>query len=89
MLDFGFPELLVIITLTILVIGPKELPVLMRGLGRVVRRLQYVRFAVSQQFEDFMRESDLDDIRKSVNFEEKDFDEAAEDKSYLDIKDDE
>ncbi|MCB1533097.1 MAG: twin-arginine translocase TatA/TatE family subunit [Alphaproteobacteria bacterium] len=82
MLDFGFPELLVIIALAVLVVGPNEIPKIMVGLGRIVRRLQYVRFAMTQQFDDFMREHDLEDIRKSVNFEEKRFDEAAADDEY-------
>lgn len=82
MLDFGFAELLLIIALAILLIGPKEIPSLMLALGRIVRRLQYVRFAFSQQFEDFMRESDLEDIRRAVNFEERNTDEAAEDEAY-------
>lgn len=79
MLDFGFPELLVIVALAVVVLGPKEIPKVMHALGRVVRRLQYVRYAMSTQFDDFMRANDLDGIRKSVNFEEKDFDEAAAD----------
>ncbi len=70
MLDFGWTELFLIIALAVIVIGPKEIPVLMVALGRVVRRLQYIKFAISQQFEDVMREADLDDIRKNVNFEE-------------------
>lgn len=88
MLDFGFAELIVIIALAVLIIGPKEIPALMIGLGRIVRRLQYVRFAMSQQFEDFMRESDLDDMRKAVNFEEGlNFDEEAEDAAYFEGSD--
>jgi Tat protein translocase TatB subunit len=83
MFDVGFPELLLIIAVAVLVIGPQEIPVVMRALGRVVRRLHYIRYAFSQQFEDFMRENDLDDIRKQVNFEEKDFDEQAGDEEYL------
>ena len=68
MFDFGFAELLVIMALVILVMGPNEIPVIMRTLGRVFRRLQYVRFAISNQFDDFMREHDLD-ITDQVNFE--------------------
>lgn len=79
MFDFGFSELLLIMALAVIVIGPKELPVVMRALGRIVRRLQYVRYAFSQQFDEFMRENDLDDIRRQVNFEEKNFDESAAD----------
>jgi sec-independent protein translocase protein TatB len=70
MLDFGWSELILIMALAVLVIGPKELPVMMRGLGRLVRRLQYVKYAFSQQFEEFMQDSDMEDIGRSVNFEE-------------------
>jgi len=70
MLDFGWSELILIMALAVLVIGPKELPAMMLGLGRLVRRLQYVKYAFSQQFEEFMQNADMDDIRKSVNFEE-------------------
>ncbi len=79
MLDFGWPELLVIMAVGVFVIGPDEIPAIMRNLGRIMRRIQYVRYAFTQQFDDFMKEADLDDLRKSVNFEEKDFDEAAAD----------
>lgn len=83
MLDFGFVELLMIIVVAVLVIGPSEIPKVMVALGRVVRRIQYVKYAFSQQFEDYMREADLDDIRKQVNFEDKSFDEADEDEAYF------
>ena len=83
MLDFGFPELLLIMAVAVLVIGPKEIPKIMLALGRLMRRLQYVRYAFSQQFEEFMRENDLEDIRKSVNFEAKDFDEEAADEDLM------
>lgn len=79
MFDIGWSEMLLVAVVAVLVIGPNELPAVMRSLGRVARRLQYVRYAFTQQFEDFMREADLADIRKQVNFEEKLFDEAAAD----------
>ena len=87
MLDFGLIELLVIMAIGVLVIGPKEIPTLMRGLGNVMRRITYVKYAFTQQFDDFMREADLDDIRNSVNFEtarrSEEFDEAAEDEDVM------
>ena len=94
MLDFGWLELFLIIAIAVIFIGPKEIPVLMVALGRAVRRLQYIKFVISKQFEDVMRDADLDDIRKSVNFEEKhasgekipdtdtDFDEAEADECF-------
>ena len=82
MLDFGWAELLVIMAVGVLVIGPNEIPVMMRALGRIVRRLQYMRYAFSQQFDDFMETSNLEDLRQSVNFEAKDFDEAEADEDF-------
>ncbi|MCC6597749.1 MAG: twin-arginine translocase TatA/TatE family subunit [Alphaproteobacteria bacterium] len=83
MFDFGWSELLLIMAAAVLVIGPKELPVMMRALGRIVRRIQYIRYAFSQQFEDFMEQNDLGDLHRSVNFEAKekprDFDEKEAD----------
>jgi sec-independent protein translocase protein TatB len=79
MFDIGWSELFMIGVVAVLAIGPKEIPEVMKNAARVLRRLQYVRFALSQQFEDIMKESGVDDLRKSVNFEEKSFDEAAVD----------
>ena len=93
MLDFGWTELLVIMGLAILVIGPNEIPGLMRGLGNLMRRISYIKYAFTQQFDDFMREADLDDIRGAVNFEtarrSEEFDEAAEDEDMMVPLDDE
>ena len=93
MLDFGWPELFLIMVVAVIVIGPNELPVIMRGMGRLFRRFQYVKYAISRQFDDVMREADLDDIRDSVNFESRyraapdaeeagTFDEAEADAAY-------
>ncbi len=88
MLDFGWTELLVIMGLAVLVIGPNEIPALMRGLGNIMRRISYMKYAFTQQFDDFMREADLDDIRNSVNFEtarrSEEFDEGAFDEEAAD-----
>ena len=59
MLDFGFPELLMIVAVLILVVGPKQIPEIMYNLGRIMRRLSYMRFALSRQFEDFMHDMDV------------------------------
>lgn len=64
MLDFAWSEFLVVIMVAVIVIGPKQLPEVLYGLGRVARRLQYMKFALSKQFEDFMEQSDLNEIRK-------------------------
>lgn len=83
MFEIGWSEILLIVVVASIVIGPKELPALLRTLGRLARRLQYVRYAFTQQFEDFIKEHDLDSIHQDVNFEahrgQDVFDEASSD----------
>ena len=73
MLAFAWSEFLVVIIVAVIVIGPKQLPEVLYGLGRIARRLQYMKFALSKQFEDFMEQSDLNEIR---NFKKTSFDTA-------------
>lgn len=63
MLDFSWSELLVVIIVTILAVGPKQLPEVLYGFGRLIRRLQYMKYALSKQFDDFMDQADLKDIK--------------------------
>ena len=67
--------MLIIVAVAVFVIGPKDIPKMMYGMGRVLRRFQYVRFAVTKQFDDLMQAGDLEELRKGVgsdvNFEEK------------------
>jgi len=88
MLDFGWAELFLVMAVAVFAIGPKEIPGLMRGMGRLFRRFQYMKFSLSRQFEEFMNDTDIDDLRASVNFEAKpggheEFDEAAEDEDLM------
>lgn len=71
MLDFGWAELLIIVAVAVFVIGPKDIPNIMYGLGRVMRRIQYIRYAVSQQFDEIMKVGDIEELRHGVNFETK------------------
>ena len=64
MLDFSWIEFLTIIIIGVLVLGPKDLPAILYQLGKVVRRLQYMRFALSNQFDDFMQQAELQDPEK-------------------------
>lgn len=69
MFDISFPELFFIVVVAILVFGPQDIPKILYGLGRIVRRLQYLRFSFSQQFESFMQHHSGSDAPGSVNFE--------------------
>lgn len=71
MLDFGWAELLIIVAVAVFVVGPQDIPKIMYGLGRLLRRFQYIKFAVSKQFDDIMNTGDIEELRKGVNFEDK------------------
>lgn len=64
MFDMAWSEFLVVIAVAVLVIGPKDIPKVLQGLGKVMRRMHYLKFALSQQFEDLMKETDLEELRQ-------------------------
>ena len=58
MLDFGWAEFIIIALIGLIVVGPKDIPKLMYQAGRLFRRLHYMKFALSQQFDDFMEKAE-------------------------------
>lgn len=64
MLDFSGSEFLVVLLVALIAIGPKQLPEVLYTLGKLFRRMQYIRFALSKQFEDLMEQVDLQEMRK-------------------------
>ncbi len=84
MLDFSWSELIVVIVVAVLAVGPKQLPEVLHGLGKVFRRLQYMRYAVTRQFDDFMEQADLREIRDQTRIVTPElFDEAFADEEYI------
>lgn len=81
MFDVGWSEILVIVVVAVLVIGPKDIPKIMYQVGRFFRRLQYVKFAMSQQFDEILKAGDIEELRKGVNFEAPKTDEKAADET--------
>lgn len=64
MLDFGWSEFFLVIVLAIVLMGPKDIPEIIYQFGRLVRRAQYMKFALSKQFDTFMEQNDLQELRK-------------------------
>ena len=65
MFDIGWSELLVIAVVAIVVVGPKELPRLLRTFGHYAGKLKRAASDFQRQFDDAMRESELDEMRKT------------------------
>ncbi|MAS87759.1 MAG: hypothetical protein CMH30_07285 [Micavibrio sp.] len=63
MFSLGWAELVLIALIALFIIGPKDIPKMMYKLGKIMRRLSYIRYAFTQQFEDFMKEAELKEIQ--------------------------
>ncbi len=66
MFDIGWSELLVIGVVAIVVVGPKELPRLLRSFGQFTGKLRRMAAEFQRQFEDAVRDSEIDDVRKAM-----------------------
>jgi len=64
--DLGWPELLVIGVIALIVIGPKELPNALRSVGFWVRKARSLSREFQGSVEQMMREAELDEMRKDL-----------------------
>lgn len=61
----GF-EVVVIALVALIIVGPKDLPVLMRKVGQFLSRARKMAAEFRASFDDMARQSELDDLRKEV-----------------------
>jgi sec-independent protein translocase protein TatB len=66
MFDIGWSELMVIAVVALVVIGPKDLPQAIYGIGKWVRKARLVARDFQGHVDDMMREAELDDLRKQA-----------------------
>jgi sec-independent protein translocase protein TatB len=64
--DFGLVELLVIGAVALIVVGPKDLPKVMRQFGQFVGRMRAMAREFQNQFDEIAREAELQDLRDEV-----------------------
>jgi sec-independent protein translocase protein TatB len=66
MFDFDAGKLLIIGVIALIVIGPKDLPRVLRQVGQAVGKLRRMASDFQGQFMDAMKEADIQDIRNEV-----------------------
>lgn len=66
MFDIGSYELLIIAVVILLVVGPKDLPVFLRTVGKYVGAAKRQASEFRQQFEEALKDTELDQLRKDV-----------------------
>jgi sec-independent protein translocase protein TatB len=66
MFDIGWTEMLVIAVVMIVVVGPKDLPKMLRAFGRTTAKMRAMAGDFQKQFNEALREAELEDVKKSV-----------------------
>jgi sec-independent protein translocase protein TatB len=67
MFDISWSELLILGVVTLVFVGPKELPTLMRTLGKYAGVVRRHANEFKLQFDAAMREAELEAVREEVN----------------------
>ena len=80
MFDISWTEFLLIGIVALVVIGPKELPGVMRTIGQYTRKIRGMATDFQNQFQEAMREAEMADLKKQVD------DMASDIKSYDPLK---
>ena len=63
MLDLGWQELFLISLVAIIVVGPKDLPVLIRSLTKLFRTVKSIVWTFQNSLEEIARETELQKFR--------------------------
>ena len=63
MFDIAWSELFVILIVALVVVGPKDLPKLMRTAGQWAGRARAMADQFRRSFDDMARQSELDELR--------------------------
>jgi sec-independent protein translocase protein TatB len=82
MFDIGWSELLVIGVVALLVVGPKELPTLLRTVGKYVGMMRRQATEFRTQFDDAMRDSELEKLKEEMEKSTSEATQAIRDAEY-------
>ncbi len=67
MFDIGWTEMLVIAVILIVVVGPKDLPKMLRTFGQMTKKVRGMAGDFQKQFNEALKEAELDDVKQSVD----------------------
>src|SRR5581483_1969090 len=67
MFDISWTEFLLIGVVALIVIGPKELPSVLRTVGQWTRKVRSMASDFQNQFQEAMREAEMADLKKQVD----------------------
>lgn len=62
----GAPELIVLAVLALIVVGPKDLPMMFRRVGRFVGQARQMARDFQRSFDDMGREAEMSELRREI-----------------------
>lgn len=62
----GFEEMILLVVVAIIVVGPKDLPLMMRKFGRFTGKMRAMAFEFKQGIDELGRQAELEELRKEV-----------------------
>ena len=86
--QFGFSEFLLIAIVALVVVGPKDLPMMMRRLGQFVGKAKSMARDFQSAFEDIAKQTELDELRREIEQLKKDNAVTDAQKALQDVEDD-
>lgn len=67
MFDVGWPEMLVIAIVMIVVVGPKDLPKMLRTFGKMAGKMRGMAGDFRKQFDEALKEAELSELKSAVD----------------------
>jgi sec-independent protein translocase protein TatB len=67
MFDLGWGKIVIIAVIALIVIGPKELPAVLRTVGQWMGKIRRMAAEFQGQFQEAMREAEMADLKKSID----------------------
>lgn len=64
--QFGFTELLLVAIVALVVVGPKDLPMMMRKLGQFLAKGRAMASEFRAAFDDIAKQAELDELRQEI-----------------------
>ena len=72
MFDIGWTEILILATISLFVIGPKEIPKFLGYVGKMIAKIKGISRELQDSVDDAIKNSELEDIRKEISFTDPD-----------------
>jgi TatA/E family protein of Tat protein translocase len=91
--NIGFPELLVILTIALLIFGPRKLPEIGRSIGKAMREFRRTSDEIKEKIEEEIQAEEFKDIKEEFDKDIKDIQDGVKtdvaDEIYKDADKDE